>query len=180
MADAAAVESPELTRREFLYYIWAAATTLMLAGSSGAVLWFTYPIFRAGELGGPFPLSPGKLPVPDSGPLAFPEVKLWLVNTSQGMLGLYKICTHLGCLYKWVSINDRFECPCHGSKFQLDGTYIEGPAPRNLDRYEVRALDANGNEVAHTDEDGNPLVIPPNAVEIVVETGKRIEGKQHP
>jgi cytochrome b6-f complex iron-sulfur subunit len=124
-------------------------------------------------------LDIASLPEPDSGPVEFPEVKLWLVNTSRGMVGIYKVCTHLGCLYKWVPTNNRFECPCHGSKFQLDGTYIEGPAPRNLDRFEVSLVDASGNEVAHTDEEGDPLAVPPSAAQIVVNTGQRIKGHTH-
>jgi cytochrome b6-f complex iron-sulfur subunit len=64
------------------------------------------------------------------------------------------VCTHLGCLYKWEPANFRFECPCHGSKFSHDGFYIEGPAPRSLDYFEVRQ------------ENG----------QIIVDTGKRITG----
>ena len=30
-----------------------------------------------------------------------------------------------------------FECPCHGSKYNYAGEYEAGPAPRNLDRFEV-------------------------------------------
>lgn len=32
----------------------------------------------------------------------------------------------------------RFEDPCSGSKFALDGVYVHGPALRNLDQYPVR------------------------------------------
>jgi cytochrome b6-f complex iron-sulfur subunit len=179
MADAAALESPGLTRREFLYYIWGASMALLLAGSGGAVLWFAFPRFREGEFGGIKRLNISDLPEPDSTPEEHADVKLWLVNTSQGMLGIYKVCTHLGCLYKWVPTNNRFECPCHGSKFELDGTYIEGPAPRSLDRFEITLVDESGNEVAASDEEGNPIVVPPDAVEIIVNTGQRIEGKRN-
>ena len=55
------------------------------------------------------------------------------------------VCTHLGCLYKWEQANNRFECPCHGSKFTREGLYIEGPAPRSLDTFLVAV---EGGEVA--------------------------------
>jgi cytochrome b6-f complex iron-sulfur subunit len=42
----------------------------------------------------------------------------------------------------------RFECPCHGSVFDLGGEYVQGPAPRGMDRFELR-LD-NGTLVADT------------------------------
>jgi cytochrome b6-f complex iron-sulfur subunit len=180
MVDAAMLEGPKLTRREFLYYIWGASMALALAGSGGAVLWFAYPRFREGEFGGIFTVLVSNLPILNAAPAEYPEVKLWTVNTDQGALGLYKVCTHLGCLYKWVPTNNRFECPCHGSKFELDGTWIEGPAPRDLDRFEITAVDANGDEVTQTDIDGNPLSLPDNVVELKVNTGNRILGKLHP
>ncbi len=43
-------------------------------------------------------------------------------------------CTHLGCLYAWNPGLQRFQCPCHGSIFDIDGAVIGGPAPRPLDR----------------------------------------------
>ena len=85
----------------------------------------------------------------------------------------------MGCLYGWSSLTKRFECPCHGSKFQLNGTYIEGPAPRSLDRFVVQVQDASGKVIAQTDANGGPVqVTDPNAT-LAIDTGKRIEGKRH-
>ena len=39
-------------------------------------------------------------------------------------------CTHLGCAV--VAKNGGIECPCHGSKFNLDGTVATGPAKAPL------------------------------------------------
>ncbi len=47
-------------------------------------------------------------------------------------------CTHLGCAYHWDDRKGNFLCPCHSSTFGLDGRVLTGPAPRPLDRYEVR------------------------------------------
>ena len=58
------------------------------------------------------------------------------------------VCTHLGCLYKWAQSNNRFECPCHGSKFSREGFYIEGPAPRSLDTFLV--TEENGVVIVDT------------------------------
>lgn len=43
------------------------------------------------------------------------------------------ICPHLGCRPKWVDDDKRFQCPCHGSQFGLDGEHLAGPAPRGMD-----------------------------------------------
>jgi Rieske Fe-S protein len=40
-------------------------------------------------------------------------------------------CTHLGCLID-RSAHDLLVCPCHGSRFRLDGTVANGPALRPL------------------------------------------------
>lgn len=176
MAETTVNAPAPMNRREFLFYIWGASMTLALAGTGGTMLWFAFPRFREGEFGGEFTLSASTIPGTDAPPDENPEGRFWLVNTSQGVLALYKVCTHLGCLYKWVTVTSRFECPCHGSKFERDGEFIEGPAPRSLDRFIIRAVDGNGNTLAETSEDGSPLAIPSGAVDLKIDTGSRIDG----
>ncbi|NMC56269.1 MAG: FAD-dependent oxidoreductase [Eubacteriaceae bacterium] len=50
--------------------------------------------------------------------------KLHIVNTT---------CTHMGCELNWNSAEKTWDCPCHGSRFGIDGDIIEGPAVRHLD-----------------------------------------------
>ncbi|CAN3127836.1 ubiquinol-cytochrome c reductase iron-sulfur subunit [Mycobacterium sp. smrl_JER01] len=42
------------------------------------------------------------------------------------------VCTHTGCLINDVS-DGTINCPCHGSKFSLDGAVVNGPAQRPLE-----------------------------------------------
>ena len=37
-------------------------------------------------------------------------------------------CTHLGCMVHWNSLEQCWDCPCHGSQFAPDGTALNGPA----------------------------------------------------
>lgn len=43
------------------------------------------------------------------------------------------VCTHRQCIVKWNEGEKTFDCPCHGSRYQADGSLINGPAPRGLD-----------------------------------------------
>ena len=191
-----------MTRREFLYYIWAASITLFMAEMGGATLWFAVPRFRAGEFGGIFEFDIGKIPQPDTGPVPYDDGRFWLVNLgdkdanderlqqyvggqpyakqAKGIKALYKICVHLGCIYKWVPTNDRFECPCHGSKYLPSGVRIGGPARRNLDVFVITVLDASDNVLSETqatlgDQEGSAVDIT-GAAKLVINTGKRIVG----
>lgn len=41
-------------------------------------------------------------------------------------------CTHLGCLVTFNTAERSWDCPCHGSRFGLDGRVLEGPAVDDL------------------------------------------------
>lgn len=194
--------TPPMTRREFLYYIWAASMALFTAELGGAMLWFALPRFKAGEFGGTFTYPISEIPAVDAPPKDYPDGRFWLVNVgpqrssdnrqtstgfemNPGVAAIYKVCVHLGCLYKWVAVNDRFECPCHGSKYLATGTRVGGPATRNLDVFVMSFLDENQKPIPEAKtvtgnpgdpNVGGPIVVPPNAVFIKIDTGKRIQG----
>ena len=56
-----------------------------------------------------------------------------LKNTAKNLITLKTPrCTHLGCALKWNEIDNVYECPCHGSRYDRNGKLLNGPARKNL------------------------------------------------
>lgn len=55
------------------------------------------------------------------------------------------VCTHLKCLVHWNHAERSWDCPCHGSRFGIDGAVLEGPALAPLQR---RVLPPQGDDDA--------------------------------
>ena len=47
------------------------------------------------------------------------------------------VCTHMDCIVSWNQIERTWDCPCHGSRFDNDGTVLEGPAIMDLPKRKV-------------------------------------------
>ena len=173
----------DFSRREMLTYVWVGTLAAMTVGSGLAAYKFLYPRQPVNVFGGKFYLGAAvNLPPVGSDPQANVEGRFWLANTVEGLRAFYDLCTHswggVSIRYKWEHTRARFECPACGSKFSLEGHYIEGPASRSLDQFVVEIVTGR-TVVAETtlaeDAIESPPVLSPEA-EIVVDTGTTIEG----
>ena len=45
-------------------------------------------------------------------------------------------CTHMGCSVRFNDAERSWDCPCHGSRFALDGAVLQGPAVEPLEQRE--------------------------------------------
>jgi cytochrome b6-f complex iron-sulfur subunit len=58
--------------------------------------------------------------------------RTFVIRLKDGYRALSSVCTHLGCITRFQPDENIIACPCHGSRFNLDGDVIAGPAPRPL------------------------------------------------
>lgn len=49
-------------------------------------------------------------------------------------------CTHMGCTVAWNQTEKSWDCPCHGARFSVDGTVLNGPSDRDLEYINVELL----------------------------------------
>lgn len=135
---------------------------------------FSYPRIKEGTFGGQFNVdrkatsytleeppelnATGKFYIVKSESLLPVEDGSTAGDEASGVMAIFQVCTHLGCLVPFDGGQNRFICPCHGSTFERNSDYVLGPAPRNLDQFAVLVT-----------SDGS----------ITVDTGKKSIGKFH-
>jgi glycine/D-amino acid oxidase-like deaminating enzyme/nitrite reductase/ring-hydroxylating ferredoxin subunit len=65
--------------------------------------------------------------------------KTGVFRDEQGVVHAVSLrCTHLGCLLHFNDAERSWDCPCHGSRFGIDGEVLAGPATHPLERREAR------------------------------------------
>ena len=182
--DTVVEEKVSLNRQEAINLAWLASLGFLVLEVGGVAVLFAYPRFKEGEFGGIFTFGTvADLPEVEAEPLNFPKLKLWLTHTETGVIALYKVCPHLGCLYGWSDQDFKFICPCHGSQYQYSGDYIQGPAPRSLDRFAIQIVDSLSGEVLadNSASDFGPISldgIPESAI-VQINTGDKALGQVH-
>ncbi len=132
------VEANLWTRREFFGFAgWGAFLSAIGLGLLGflrmlfpRVLFEPSPVFKAG--------LPGDFTDGEVSEKFKEEQRVWIVREGGKIVAIQAICTHLGCTPRWLPLEGKFKCPCHGSGFTKEGVNFEGPAPRPLERLAVR------------------------------------------
>ena len=56
----------------------------------------------------------------------------FVVKNGENVAVFAQNCSHLGCSINFNPDARTFDCPCHGSRFNLDGTVLRGPAQNPL------------------------------------------------
>ena len=131
---------PDPPRRGFLNMLWWVLAALAIVEVIGLVVAFLRPGKKAAQreaAGTLITCGPvGDFPV--NTVTAFQRGHFYLARMEDGgFMALSRKCTHLGCTVIWDEKQNRFECPCHASAFNLAGDVISKPATRALDYHDV-------------------------------------------
>jgi cytochrome b6-f complex iron-sulfur subunit len=125
----------EFARRKALALLGTGA--LAIAGVGTAITGFrflepsvVYEEDARVAVGKPDEIPPGTV-------LVIPKHGLYVIRSAAGFFALSSVCTHLGCMTRYVPENAQIACPCHGSRFSIEGKVTGGPAPRPLRRLQI-------------------------------------------
>jgi Rieske Fe-S protein len=83
-----------------------------------------------GACGTPAPPGADKVAVGEARPV--PGTDTYLARDERGYMAIQARCSHAGCTVTWNAGARTFDCPCHGSRFALDGKVRNGPASEPL------------------------------------------------
>lgn len=64
--------------------------------------------------------------------MTIPETATFIARDQRGYYAIGAFCPHQGCVVRYNSQAATFDCPCHGSRFTLEGKVRNGPAGTNL------------------------------------------------
>jgi cytochrome b6-f complex iron-sulfur subunit len=136
------VEKKSISRRRLITYAWIGAGAIVIGELIGGVLAFLWPRRRRGKEEKIF--IAGKVSDFKIGEvIPFRKEKTFVVRLEGGLLAISSVCTHLHCIVNWNEVTKRFECPCHGAKFNKEGEVLEGPPPRPLDLHKLQVTAGN-------------------------------------
>lgn len=134
-------QSPVHQRRRFLQIMIGGIGVALGALFGWPALRFLLPSNESGAAG-PVRVARSSVPVGQAHFFDFRGRPAVLIATAPGeYLALSAVCTHLGCIVKWVTDQNEFVCPCHGGRFAPDGRVVGGPPPRPLENYPVTIQD---------------------------------------
>lgn len=129
-----------ISRRKFIAYAWIGSAVIVIGELIGGTFAFLWPrrkeskeekVFVAGKTN---EFKVGEV-------VSFRKEKTFIVRTESGFLALSAVCPHLHCVVNWNQVLKRYECPCHGAKFNQRGEVLEGPPPRPLDLYKLQVVE---------------------------------------
>jgi len=133
---------PEVSRRRFVQATGVAACAIATGGAGVLSVDFLRPrvLFEPPTqflAGPPDALEIGQVVTNEN-------FRAYVMRVPEGFRALSSVCTHLGCVTRFQPDKGIIACPCHGSRYNLDGEVIAGPAPRPLPTFQM-SLSSKGD-----------------------------------
>jgi nitrite reductase/ring-hydroxylating ferredoxin subunit len=126
--------SSRLTRRDAITLAWKFLLGVSgVLGLAGVLRFFSYRSASARPV--IFDLGPIEQ-LPRDTIITISEAQAVIRPVSGGFQAFSLVCPHLGCLVEVQA--DGFSCPCHGSRFEPDGTVTKGPASQPLSEVQLK------------------------------------------
>ncbi len=133
-------EKKTISRRSLIGYAWIGAGVIVIGELICGTFAFLWP--RKKENKGEKILIAGKASDFRVGEVTyFRKERVFVERLEEGFLAFSAVCTHLNCVVNWNEMLKKFECPCHGAKFNRYGEVLEGPPPRPLDLYKLQIVE---------------------------------------
>ena len=64
--------------------------------------------------------------------------KMGIYKDDDGSLhAVHTACTHIRCDVSWNTAEKSWDCPCHGSRFSIDGEVLTAPARKDLSKIDI-------------------------------------------
>lgn len=132
------------SRRQFLRDTFTAAVVALVAAGASASEAHALPLAFTRALGGPRTIKSYAIPAGD-GVQIDKDNDVILARWHDVIYAFNLSCPHQNTALRWEPGDNDFQCPKHHSRFQPDGTYIEGSgrATRAMDRLGIQLAGAN-------------------------------------
>lgn len=73
--------------------------------------------------------------------VTYNNTKVAIYKDEEGKIhALSPVCPHAKCIVQWNSGEKSWDCPCHGSRFNIEGAVLNGPAHKSLSRITLASL----------------------------------------
>lgn len=136
------INSHRMERRNFLQWSIGGLLFGVFAAFGNLIFRYLLPqprVQKAKELTIPV----GQIPPGSSLIVDYKGSPVILIHTDRGFAAFSAVCTHLGCIVKWMRSQEIFYCPCHAGKFDKNGNVLAGPPPEPLHKIKIEIIDQN-------------------------------------
>ena len=132
---------PPQQRRTFLLVMIAGVCAALAAATAWPVWRFLAPSSEDGAAA-KVPVARESVEVGGAHFFNFRGRPAVVVQPTPGKFAAFSaVCTHLGCIVKWVPEKGEFLCPCHAGRFSTEGAVLGGPPPQPLESLPVTLAD---------------------------------------